>query len=57
MKLGTSLRFLYPTGAHTHTLFKQALATMPPVTAPRRATVGIGANELANAAGTAWLSP
>ena len=30
MKFGTSLRFLYPTGAHTHTLFKQALATLPP---------------------------
>ena len=30
MKLGTSLRFLYPTGAHTHALFKQVLATMPP---------------------------
>ncbi len=30
MKLGTSLRFLYPTGAHTHVLFKQMLATMPP---------------------------
>ena len=30
MKLGTSLRFLYPTGAHTHALFKQMLATMPP---------------------------
>lgn len=30
MKLGTSLRFLYPTGAHTHALFKQILASMPP---------------------------
>jgi alkanesulfonate monooxygenase SsuD/methylene tetrahydromethanopterin reductase-like flavin-dependent oxidoreductase (luciferase family) len=30
MKLGTSLRFLYPTGAHTHALFKQMLASMPP---------------------------
>jgi alkanesulfonate monooxygenase SsuD/methylene tetrahydromethanopterin reductase-like flavin-dependent oxidoreductase (luciferase family) len=30
MKLGTSLRFLYPTGPHTYTLFKQALAAMPP---------------------------
>ena len=30
MKLGTSLRFLYPTGAHTHALFKQMLAAMPP---------------------------
>jgi alkanesulfonate monooxygenase SsuD/methylene tetrahydromethanopterin reductase-like flavin-dependent oxidoreductase (luciferase family) len=30
MKLGTSLRFLYPTGAHTHVLFKQMLAAMPP---------------------------
>lgn len=30
MKLGTSLRFLYPTGGHTHTLFKQMLAAMPP---------------------------
>ena len=30
MKLGTSLRFLYPTGAHTHALFKQMLAASPP---------------------------
>ncbi|MGH7290413.1 MAG: LLM class flavin-dependent oxidoreductase, partial [Myxococcota bacterium] len=30
MKLGTSLRFLYPTGPHTHALFKQMLATLPP---------------------------
>ncbi len=30
MKLGTSLRFLYPTGVHTHALFKQMLAAMPP---------------------------
>ena len=30
MKLGTSLRFLYPTGAQTHALFKQMLAAMPP---------------------------
>jgi alkanesulfonate monooxygenase SsuD/methylene tetrahydromethanopterin reductase-like flavin-dependent oxidoreductase (luciferase family) len=30
MKFGTSLRFLYPTGAHTHVLFKQMLAAMPP---------------------------
>jgi alkanesulfonate monooxygenase SsuD/methylene tetrahydromethanopterin reductase-like flavin-dependent oxidoreductase (luciferase family) len=30
MKLGTSLRFLYPTGEHTHALFKQMLAAMPP---------------------------
>ena len=30
MKLGTSLRFLYPTGEHTHALFKQALASLPP---------------------------
>ncbi len=30
MKLGTSLRFLYPTGEHTHVLFKQMLAAMPP---------------------------
>lgn len=30
MKLGTSLRFLYPTGSHTHALFKQMLAAMPP---------------------------
>jgi alkanesulfonate monooxygenase SsuD/methylene tetrahydromethanopterin reductase-like flavin-dependent oxidoreductase (luciferase family) len=30
MRLGTSLRFLYPTGAHTHALFKQMLAAMPP---------------------------
>jgi len=30
MKLGTSLRFLYPTGAHTHALFKQMLAALPP---------------------------
>jgi len=29
MKLGTSLRFLYPTGAHTLALFQQALAAMP----------------------------
>jgi alkanesulfonate monooxygenase SsuD/methylene tetrahydromethanopterin reductase-like flavin-dependent oxidoreductase (luciferase family) len=30
MKLGTSLRFLYPTGEHTHVLFKQMLAALPP---------------------------
>ncbi|HEU4429569.1 MAG TPA: LLM class flavin-dependent oxidoreductase [Myxococcota bacterium] len=30
MKLGTSLRFLYPTGAHTHTLFQQMLAAAAP---------------------------
>lgn len=30
MRLGTSLRFLYPTGEHTHALFKQMLAAMPP---------------------------
>jgi alkanesulfonate monooxygenase SsuD/methylene tetrahydromethanopterin reductase-like flavin-dependent oxidoreductase (luciferase family) len=30
MKLGTSLRFLYPTGPHTHVLFQQTLAAMPP---------------------------
>ena len=30
MRLGTSLRFLYPTGEHTHSLFKQMLAAMPP---------------------------
>jgi alkanesulfonate monooxygenase SsuD/methylene tetrahydromethanopterin reductase-like flavin-dependent oxidoreductase (luciferase family) len=29
MKLGTSLRFLYPTGPQTYALFKQALASMP----------------------------
>jgi len=29
MRLGTSLRFLYPTGEHTHALFKQMLAAMP----------------------------
>jgi hypothetical protein len=30
MKLGTSLRFLYPTGEHAHVLFRQMLAAMPP---------------------------
>jgi alkanesulfonate monooxygenase SsuD/methylene tetrahydromethanopterin reductase-like flavin-dependent oxidoreductase (luciferase family) len=30
MKLGTSLRFLYPTGPQTYEQFKQALAAMPP---------------------------
>src|SRR5262245_2475036 len=30
MRLGTSLRFLYPSGAHTHALFRQMLASMPP---------------------------
>lgn len=30
MKLGTSLRFLYPTGPHTYELFKHALAALPP---------------------------
>ena len=30
MKLGTSLRFLFPTGPHTYEQFKQALAAMPP---------------------------
>ena len=30
MKLGTSLRFLYPTGAHTTPLFQRMLAAMPP---------------------------
>jgi len=30
MKLGTSLRFLYPTGPHTYEQFKRALATLPP---------------------------
>jgi alkanesulfonate monooxygenase SsuD/methylene tetrahydromethanopterin reductase-like flavin-dependent oxidoreductase (luciferase family) len=30
MKLGTSLRFLFPTGPHTYEIFKRALATMPP---------------------------
>jgi alkanesulfonate monooxygenase SsuD/methylene tetrahydromethanopterin reductase-like flavin-dependent oxidoreductase (luciferase family) len=30
MKLGTSLRFLYPTGPHTYERFKEVLATLPP---------------------------
>ena len=30
MKLGTSLRFLYPTGPQTYEQFKRALASMPP---------------------------
>jgi len=30
MKLGTSLRFLFPTGPQTHVLFKQMLASAPP---------------------------
>ena len=30
MRLGSSLRFLYPTGTHTHALFQQMLAAMPP---------------------------
>ncbi|HEY1971991.1 MAG TPA: LLM class flavin-dependent oxidoreductase, partial [Pseudonocardia sp.] len=30
MKLGTSLRFLYPTSEQTYPLFKAALAAMPP---------------------------
>jgi len=30
MKLGTSLRFLFPTGPQTYPMFKQALARMPP---------------------------
>jgi alkanesulfonate monooxygenase SsuD/methylene tetrahydromethanopterin reductase-like flavin-dependent oxidoreductase (luciferase family) len=30
MKLGTSLRFLYPTGPQTYALFKRALEAMPP---------------------------
>src|SRR6476660_7326663 len=30
MKLGTSLRFLYPTGPHTYQLFKRALDVLPP---------------------------
>jgi alkanesulfonate monooxygenase SsuD/methylene tetrahydromethanopterin reductase-like flavin-dependent oxidoreductase (luciferase family) len=30
MKLGTSLRFLYPTGAHTYERFKDLLAALPP---------------------------
>jgi alkanesulfonate monooxygenase SsuD/methylene tetrahydromethanopterin reductase-like flavin-dependent oxidoreductase (luciferase family) len=30
MKLGTSLRFLYPTGPQTYEQFKRALAAMPP---------------------------
>jgi alkanesulfonate monooxygenase SsuD/methylene tetrahydromethanopterin reductase-like flavin-dependent oxidoreductase (luciferase family) len=30
MKLGTSLRFLFPTGPQTYPMFKQALAQMPP---------------------------
>ena len=30
MKLGTSLRFLYPTGQQTYERFKEALAALPP---------------------------
>jgi len=30
MKLGTSLRFLYPTGPHTYAMFRRALDTLPP---------------------------
>jgi alkanesulfonate monooxygenase SsuD/methylene tetrahydromethanopterin reductase-like flavin-dependent oxidoreductase (luciferase family) len=30
MKLGTSLRFLYPTGPETHERFKEILAALPP---------------------------
>ena len=30
MRLGTSLRFLFPTGPHTYEIFKRALAAMPP---------------------------
>ena len=30
MKLGTSLRFLYPTGPQTYERFKEVLATLPP---------------------------
>src|SRR5262245_9375861 len=30
MKLGTSLRFLFPTGPQTHVIFKQMLASAPP---------------------------
>lgn len=30
MKLGTSLRFLYPTGPQTYPMFKRALDSMPP---------------------------
>jgi len=30
MKLGTSLRFLYPTGPHTYERFKEVLAALPP---------------------------
>ena len=30
MKLGTLLRFLYPTGAHILALFEQKLAAVPP---------------------------
>ena len=30
MKLGTSLRFLYPTGPQTYERFKEILATLPP---------------------------
>jgi alkanesulfonate monooxygenase SsuD/methylene tetrahydromethanopterin reductase-like flavin-dependent oxidoreductase (luciferase family) len=30
MRLGTSLRFLFPNGPHTYEIFKRALATMPP---------------------------
>ncbi|HXJ81799.1 MAG TPA: LLM class flavin-dependent oxidoreductase [Candidatus Methylomirabilis sp.] len=30
MKLGTSLRFIYPTGPQTYEQFKQILATLPP---------------------------
>ena len=30
MRLGTSLRFLFPTGPHTYEIFKRALDAMPP---------------------------
>ena len=30
MKLGTSLRFLFPTGPEAYDRFKEALATLPP---------------------------
>ena len=30
MKLGTSLRFLYPTGPQTYERFKEVLASLPP---------------------------
>ena len=30
MKLGTSIRFLYPTGPHTYPQFKQVFDSLPP---------------------------